>query len=266
MIGDLKYRYFTDAVFQPFIGGMFEAVLRRWSPQHADILEPGLHCGKFTLEDSEERFVKNIRMSCKFQESRLDGARQKKFLAGLSKCGYWVPLVGWENEVLGFGTDVCVGRGTTASTVLKVPGLRGACQFLWQRFGTGQAILDEDIQALANRRGDRDANRTSLQLRVRLVLMQCPAHVITLPLLGSFCSPAFAALKSRTRAIYGPARQEVAALFEKMEEWHLGRVLGAGENLAFQKLHAGALPAFARDLLQNDFKKNIKGQKQIAIG
>ena len=128
---------------------------------------------------------------------------------------------------------------------------------MWQRFCTGQAALDADIQQRQHRSGGedrRDVVRTSTQLRVKLVLMQCPANVITLPLLGTFCSPTFDALKSKTAAMHRPAREEVRLIFEKMREWRLGRVLGIGEGLRFQKLHAAALSPFARELLANDLR------------
>lgn len=123
-------------------------------PQHADILEPGQHCGRFDSENSEERFFKDVRVICKFQESRLGGVKQKQLMTDLSKNGYWVPVIGWEKEVLGLGVELAVGKPAVASTDIKVPALRSACQFSWQRFATGQTILHEDIQVCANHRSE----------------------------------------------------------------------------------------------------------------
>ena len=254
MVGELKHRRFNDSIFRPFVEGMFEAILKKWSPCHLDILEVGEHCGVFTLEDGEERFLKNIRVLCKHAEGSKNVSRHRKYISGLSKVGYWVPLVGWENELLGFGVDKCLGRKATTDNLIHFDALRGASQFAWQRFATGQNVLDTDISMLNSNARDRDANRSKSQLRVRLMLLQCPAHVLTLPLLGTFCSPTFDALKSRTPAIHSPARKEVRELFGKMEEWRLGRIIGEGANLAFQKLHSSALPGFAREFLTNDLR------------
>ena len=257
MVGELRYRDFDEHVFRPVAAKIMEETLKRGSPKHLDIMERGEHCGRFTPNNPEERFVKNCRMICKHAEGGGNSTRHKKLVTGLSQSGYWIPLVGWENEVLGYAVDSALDKILPRGNTMHFGALRGGAHCMWQRFCTGQAALDADTQQRQHRAGGedrRDAARTATQLRVKLVLMQCPANVITLPLLSTFCSPTSDALKSKTAAMHRPAREEVRLIFEKMREWRLGRVFGIEERLRFQKLHAAALSPFARELLVNDLR------------
>ena len=152
--------------------------------------------------------------------------------------------------------EAALGGPEVHTAQIDLEALRCATQFMWVRYSCGQSILDADIAKLAVRHGEdrRDATRTKTEIEVRQLLLQCPAHVLTLSLVGSFCSPSFAGLTSKTKSIYDPAYARLLKLFEKMEEWHFGRILGQGSSVSFQKLHASALPAFAKAHLENELR------------
>ena len=124
-----------------------------------------------------------------------------------------------------------------------------ASNFMTFRYAHGHAVLDNDIarQAwLAGKEFDvRDEDCHAVELGIRYVLCSCPAHVLTLPLIACFCSKQYAGLTSNNPDIFEPALARVQSLFDKMQEYSLGRILGAGRALRFQKKHLSALTTFA---------------------
>ena len=100
MVGLLKHKRFAEHVYKPMVKGILANVLR-WVGHRQSIKERGTHDGVFDFSDSDERLVKNVRMICSHFNDQLDSARRQKLLTGLSKSGYWLPLVAWENQIMG---------------------------------------------------------------------------------------------------------------------------------------------------------------------
>ena len=264
-VGQLKHKRFATEVYKPLVKELFTQILKWIGPKQGGILHPGQQCGIFDFSDSDERLAKNVRMVCTDAGDSLDTNSRRKMVTGLGKCGYWLPLVSWEN----FLFDHCFmrvlgGKATDhktmkRSTRITTEALAAAVKFVWLRHATGQAVLDNDIARIGSAsklsRDRRDKNLTPLNHKIRRMLMQCPAHILTLDCIAWFCSPTWDSLKSKNESVFGPALDAVLELFEKMEEYSFGRVLRSGRrDVAFQKKHAEALPPFAKELLSNELR------------
>ena len=59
----------------------------------------------FDFSDAEERLIKNVRVVCRHAEGSVSNLPRRKFVAGLSKAGYRVPGVAWENYIVGTAMD-----------------------------------------------------------------------------------------------------------------------------------------------------------------
>ena len=117
-------------------------------------------CGVYEFTPADERLFKNVRVVCKATEGE-SPAYRRKFIAGLNKSGYWVPLVAWENAILSKvmnyilqprivdnGKSVDVTQPPLICTpTIRFHDLAGAMNFMWARYAFGQVVLDNDIQA-----------------------------------------------------------------------------------------------------------------------
>jgi hypothetical protein len=122
---------------------------------------------------------------------------------------------------------------------ISLPSVGASIHLMALRYCTGQLVLDNDIQRQAWKFKDqadkRDANRTIMELEMKMILSACPANVLTLPLVGWFCSPKFDGLRSREKQAYKADVDHITLIFEKMQEFKLGRVLQSGREIMFQK-------------------------------
>ena len=80
-----------------------------------------------------------------------------------------------------------------------------------------------------------DDDTDQLELDMKMILSACPANVLTLPLIEWFCSPRFDGLRSRDKHAYKADLDHITSIFEKMQEFKLGRVLRHGREIMFQK-------------------------------
>ena len=95
---------------------------------------------------------------------------------------------------------------------------------------------------------------TQMDKTMCTLLSQCPANVLALRVIGSFCTPTFADLQSRNVDKLNKAAAFLELVFKKMQDLHLGRILGSDADIRFQKRHAQKLPevtvAYLCDTLQ----------------
>ena len=92
------------------------------------------------------------------------------------------------------------------ATDISLPSVGASLHLMALRYCTGQLVLDNDIQRHAWKFKDqadkRDTNRTVMELEMKMIVSACPANVLTLPLIGWFCSPSFDGLRSREKHAY----------------------------------------------------------------
>ena len=84
-------------MYRPLAKHIFALILTAWGPS-IDITDEAKNRGAFTFADTEEKLIKNARVVCKRAEGTGATSRQK-FITGLTKSGYWVPGVAWENTL-----------------------------------------------------------------------------------------------------------------------------------------------------------------------
>ena len=157
-----------------------------------------------------------------------------------------------------FGAALADRRVELGTRRVRHEHLAAAAHYMALRYTTGQTVLDNDIigEAWASgpnqKKGDED--RMEIDVSMQDLLLACPAHVMTLPLLAAFCSKSFDGLLSKRLAERDAATGKLRTLFLKMQEYNFGRVLGEGRQMRFQKLHADALSEFAKEKLTNELK------------
>ena len=149
-VGPLRFKNFFNVVYRPIIKDILRSVLVTFSPKNPMMHSSGA-CGVYEFTHANERFFKNVRVACKAIESD-DLTFRRKFIAGVNKCGYWVPLVAWETAMLAEITDyvlkaelVKAGRepaGTTpplkCTSEINFSDLACAMNFMWSRYAFGQ--------------------------------------------------------------------------------------------------------------------------------
>ena len=133
--------------------------------------------------------------------------------------------------------------------------LAGAMNFMWARYAFGQVVLDNDIKRRAWTKKDIDPDlvdtMTAMDRSMKDILRQVPANVITFSLLARFGPNKYACLMSKRDEFYEQVCVEVKLCFVRMQKHKLGRCLGAGRQLRFQKFHVDHLSDHAKDLVQN---------------
>ena len=211
---------------------LFRAILHRFSPRFFDVRDrAGPHHAVFEMTP-QERLAKNARVCCKDAEDNIAvPALHKKFLNAVNKSGYWVPLLGWENTLFRSCVSFLLERGThdftsealsSISTQVTHTSVSTAVSFMWLRYASGQAHLNNDIRQLKpvvkNRTTSMDEERTEMEIHMRRLLLTCPANVLTLKLIGTYYSPTFHCLLHPALSGYATARRNVVKLFHKMEE------------------------------------------------
>ena len=136
-------------IYRPLIKKALHAVLVPFSARNP--LEDGPAArGIYKLTDANERLFKNVRVACKSAEGDTV-AHRRKFVAGLNKCGYWVPLVAWENAILAevmehilqpapAAQDECAPEAQLLCTpIIPYEAMADAINFMWARYSFGQA-------------------------------------------------------------------------------------------------------------------------------
>ena len=260
MLGPLKFRNFFEHIYKILAREMIVWLLRTYSPQK-DVLDTEDPRGHFILHGSEERLLKHFRMSCK-QCEMTSGISRRKTLTALEKSGYYIPGTAWETCMLEQSITSVVSDSALKSEPLRrhisLACMVSASNFMAFRYTIGQVVLDNDISRQAwlpsKDKDPRDDNRQPIEIDIRFVLLRCPTNVLTLPLIAWFCSKHFDALKSKDISIFGPAFDRIHAVFQKMEEYNLGRLLDTGVNVRFQKRHSAALSIFARNFVRDDLR------------
>ena len=260
LVASLKYKNFFQRIYKPLVQKLFEIVLRCYSPNH-DVLDAENPVGAFHMEDAEERLVKNARVAAQGAEPKWQSNR-RKFSACLQKAGYYVPGVAWETCLLGAAFSESLNSSAGEADVpaltrlVTLDHVKSSMMFMWLRYAVGNVVLDNDI-ARSSWRGNNakwDSEVGEMEKDIRLVLLQCPANVITLSALGWFCSRSFGDLLSRSRRTYNQCYQRILRLFSRMEEYRLGRCLGEGVRLRFQKRHASSLSDWSVDFLEKKLR------------
>ena len=89
---------------------------------------------------------------------------------------------------------------------------------------------------------------------VKDILRQAPANVITFNLLAWFGPNKYATLLTKSDESYAQLSFEVKLCFMRMEKYGLGRCLGSGRQLRFQKYHVDYLNEYAVNLIQKTWR------------
>eukprot|EP00973_Karenia_brevis_P037358 5149486-Karenia_brevis.AAC.1 len=254
MIGPLKYRNFFQSIYRPIVKDIFTRILTTWGPK-VDVSQESKICGTFTFQEMEEKIIENVRVVCKQTEGSKTHSRQK-FITGLSKAGYWLPGVAWENAIFSSAADCVFGLSQNMQARMVIPYncLVGAAYYLVYRYLPGQVILDNDIQRCAwCKQGDsdpRDVDKHDDELDIKNILLQCPAHVLTCSLIGHFCSPKHDSLLSKNPTVRQQAVSRIEFLFHRLQEFGFGQVRTSSEHgLCFHKKHFSHMTTFCRNLL-----------------
>ena len=135
---------------------------------------------------------------------------------------------------------------------------KAAAIFAVHRYSFGQTVLDNDIHRAAHKlKGDqdpRDVQLPQVDRDIRHLLGECPAQVITVKLAATFASRSFEHLTSKNKHLRGAALSHLKDLFDRMADYHLGRVRGTGQEMRFEKRHAAGLGEFGADYVRNKLR------------
>ena len=153
--GPLKFKNFFEKIYRPSMKKALQTILVTFSAKNP--IEDGSNAvGVYKFTDANERLFKNVRVVCKAAEGET-AAHRRKFVAGLNKCGYWVPLVGWENAILEevmnyilLPSDPLQDESATNTQFVCKPTIRygamaGAINFMWARYSFGQVPKLESL-------------------------------------------------------------------------------------------------------------------------
>ena len=140
MVGPLRLKDFYDVVYKPLVKKFFSVLLSVYSPTK-DVLDPQAPVGKFTCDDTLERFIKHARVVCKKATPASIGYR-RKFVTGLQKSGYWIPGIAWENCMFSRAFDAVLADipQPSINTNINLPCLAAATHTFMLRYSTGYCI------------------------------------------------------------------------------------------------------------------------------